>query len=79
MHIDGFVIIPPLNPWDEKNRDVIIPAMSYNTFALTATEAWARHAQVQPREDDFSRRVQAWHDHGYRLKEATLTIKGVEW
>jgi hypothetical protein len=74
MHIDGFVIVPPLNPWDKNNKD-IVPHMSYDTFGLTATEAWARHAQAQPSEDDFSRRVQAWHDKGYRLREATLTIK----
>jgi len=75
MHIDGFVVVPPLSTWDEKDRETIIPRMSYKTFALTATEAWARHAQVQPREDDFSRRVQAWHDNGYRLRNATLIIK----
>ena len=75
MHIDGFVVVPPLSTWDEKDRETIIPRMSYKTFALTATEAWARHAQIQPREDDFSSKVQAWHDHGYRLRNATLIIK----
>jgi hypothetical protein len=75
MHIDGFVIVPPLNTWDEKDRETIIPRMSYKTFALTATEAWARHTQIQPSDDDFSKIVQTWHDHGYRLREATMLIK----
>jgi len=75
MHIDGFVIIPPVNPWDEKNRESIIPINSYNSFSLTPTEAWARHAQIQPSDDDFSRKVQAWHDRGYRIRDATLLIK----
>ena len=75
VNIDGFVIVPPLNPWDEKDRDNIIPRMSYNTFSLTATEAWARHVQCQPSDTDFSWKVQRWHDKGYRLRDATLTIK----
>ena len=75
MNIDGFVIVPPLNPWDEKDRDNIIPRMSYKTFDLTATIAWSKHIQCQPSDNDFSRKVQSWHDNGYRLREATLTIK----
>lgn len=75
VNIDGFVIVPPLNPWDEKYRDIIIPRMSYHTFDLTATLAWAKHIQCQPSVSDFSWKVQKWHDLGYRLRDATLTVK----
>jgi len=75
VNIDGFVIVPPLNPWVEKDRDSIIPRMSYHTFDLTATLAWAKHIQCQPSEIDFSWKVQKWHDLGYRLRDATLTVK----
>lgn len=74
MKLDGFVIVPPLSPWDEKHEDEIIPDMSYHNFGKTATEAWLRHMQTK-NDLDFSRKVQYWHDRGYRLKRATLTIQ----
>jgi hypothetical protein len=47
---------------------------SYSTFGLTAYEAWVRYCGTQHDDKDISRKIQAWHDRGYRLREATLTI-----
>lgn len=76
MKIDGYVIVRPVNPWDEDKKDFIIPRMAYSTFGLTPTEAWARHIGSNHATDpDFSIKVQRWHDNGYRLKRATLEIQ----
>jgi len=72
--LDGYVIVPPLNSWDEKQADKIIPEMSYNTFSTQASNAWALRCGILTTHEDFSKRVQAWHDRGYRLKRAKLTI-----
>jgi len=71
--IKGFVIVPPLNAWDDKDK--VIPSMSYRTFGLTAPEAWSKHTHRMIDDYEFSIHVQRWHDRGYRVKEATLTIE----
>ena len=72
--LDGYVIVPPLSPWDEKNAQFIIPEMSYGSLGKTATEAWMKHCNVSVEDINFSTKVQKWHDRGYRLKKAKLTI-----
>ncbi len=74
MKLEGYVIVMPLSPWDEKNKDKIIPHMSYSTFALTPAQAWAIQTQRSIRDIDFSIMVQRYHDKGYRVKKATLEI-----
>ena len=71
--LDGFVIVPPTNQWDD--RGLVVPEMSYSSFAKTATEAWCRHIRTHLHDPDWSKKVQHWHDRGYRLKNATLTIE----
>ena len=73
--VDGFVIVPPLSPWDEKHRDEIWSYFPPSTFGRTEAEAWRRHANF-PHGDagEFSRRVQHWHDNGYRVKRARMEI-----
>lgn len=68
--MEGYVIIPPVNPWDKKN--IVIPEMSYRTFGRTPTEAWLRHMGTTEWD---GLKVNRWIDAGYRLKDATLTIK----
>ena len=41
---------------------------------MTSYEAWLRHCRTTHDDKDISRKIQAWHDRGYRLREATLTI-----
>jgi len=72
--LDGYVIVPPLSKWEVQHADKIIPEMSYNTFDNTTAGAWEKHTNTFRNDHDFSKRVQAWHDRGYRLKKATLTI-----
>jgi hypothetical protein len=73
MNIEGFVIVPPLNTWDEPEK--VIAAMSYMTFGLSKTEAWIKLTGKTTDDPDFSIFVQRWHDKGYRLKEASMSIK----
>jgi hypothetical protein len=71
-YINGYVIKPPVSAaawWH----------MSYRTFGLTEYETWANHCHVHNSEmyynhPDISKEIQAWHDRGYRLREATPTI-----
>ena len=63
--IKGFVIVPPgENAWK----------LGYWTFAPTVGEAWYRKLGHEVADIERPRRIQAWHDKGYRLREATLTI-----
>ena len=64
MTIKGFVIqCPHTNGY-----------YAYQTFGITTYEAWVRHCHTDYADPDISRKIQAWHDRGYRLREATLTI-----
>lgn len=72
--LEGYVIIPPLSPWNKENVDKIITQMAHGTFGTTSALSWAKHTQVQPYSPEFSSRVQYWHDRGYRLKTAKLII-----
>jgi hypothetical protein len=72
--LEGYVIVPPVSSWDKTHEHKIIPEMSYSTFHVTAAGSWALHCQVSIIHLDFSEKVQAWHDRGYRLKKAKLTI-----
>lgn len=47
---------------------------AHHTFGVTAYEAWIRHCRSTHDDKDISRKIQMWHDQGYRLREATLTI-----
>ena len=63
--IKGFVIVPPGDAaWK----------LGYWTFAPTAGEAWFRKIGYEVHDFERPRMIQAWHDKGHRLREATLTI-----
>jgi hypothetical protein len=75
--LEGFAIVGPVSPWDAKHTDAIRLDNAKSTFGQTAGEAWSRQireygAGFDPLER--SRRIQHWHDRGYRLVKATLTI-----
>ena len=74
--VEGFVIVQPLSPWDEKHRDEIWSYLSPSTFGRTEAEAWRRHVQ-HPHGDagEFSQKVQHWHDRGYRVRRARMDIE----
>ena len=63
-HIKGYVIYCPHTEG----------YYAYGTFGLTAYEAWLRYCGTHHDDKDISRKIQAWHDKGYRVREATLTI-----
>lgn len=65
--IKGFVIVPPVD------RDPDCQS-GYWTFAPTAGEAWYRKLGHEVADIERPTRIQRWHDIGYRLREATLTI-----
>jgi len=68
--IDGYVIIPPVSPWDKK--EIVIPHMAYNSFSITAKHAWLKHMGTMEWD---ALKVNRWINAGYRLADATLTIK----
>lgn len=73
--VEGFVILQPLSPWEERNAVEIWGCLGPSTFGSTAGEAWAR---LFPRSgdqgEDAARRQRAM-DKGYRLARATMTIQ----
>lgn len=76
--MEGYAIVGPVRPWDEKHRDSIELFNAKSTFAVTAGEAWSRQIR-EPNEGypdplERSRRVQHWYNCGYRLVKARLTI-----
>ena len=78
--LEGWVIVPPLSAWDVKHKGEIWPHSSYGSFGKTSAEAWRRHIgrpdDPQLRETgEMSRRIQFWHDRGYRAKRSTLVIR----
>ena len=70
--ISGYVIIPPVNEWDDRTK--VVPSASYHTFGVTVSEAWSRHMGCDRSDPDWSIKVQRWHNNGYRLKDAEMTI-----
>ena len=77
IRIDGYVIVGPVSPWYEKDREKIIGDTAFQSFGKTPYEAWMRHlGGWRPEFDrgDMSRRVQFYFDRGYRLKKATMEI-----
>lgn len=78
VKIDGYVIVGPVSPWDEKYREQIIADTSFQSFGKSPHEAWMRHlGGWRPDFDkgDMSRCVQFYFDRGYRLKKATMEIE----
>ena len=74
MKIDGYVIVPPVNVWDDPVK--IIPAMAYNTFGTTPLDAWLKHlGDNRYNRNSTKQIIQRWFDIGYRLRQATLIIE----
>ncbi len=71
--LHGYAIVGPVSPWDKKHTDAIQLDNAKGTFAETAGEAWARQCRTNDKLEQ-SRRTQHWHDRGYRLVRASLTI-----
>jgi hypothetical protein len=72
--VNGFIIVPPMSPWDEENLDTIIGGVYASTFGSTPERAWRRWIGSHPRSE-MPTIVQRWHDKGYRVAEATLTVR----
>lgn len=66
--IKGYVIIPP------EDLACHTKTLCYWTFAPTKSEAWLRRIGHEVHANDIPYIRQLWHDKGYRLREATLTI-----
>ena len=75
MKIDGYVIAPPVSPWDDPAK--VIPYMSHSTFGITPLESWMKHIRHKDYDRDTTKPlIQRWFDRGYRLRKATLIIGG---
>lgn len=76
--VEGYVIVGPISPWDEKYREQIIGDTAFQSFGKTPYETWMRFlGGWKPDFDrgDMSRRVQFYFDRGYRLKKAKMEIE----
>lgn len=77
MAFQGYAIIPPISPWDEKHREEIQMDSARRTIGATPGEAWSIHCQRgvdRLDHQEFGQRVQHWHDRGYRLVRVSLSI-----
>lgn len=73
----GFAIIPPVSPWDEKHKEAIQMDNARRTIGATEAEAWAIHCRFGLDSvplSEQSRRIQHWHDRGYRVAPVRIEI-----
>jgi hypothetical protein len=73
----GFAVVPPVSPWDEQHRGEIEVDLARRTIGATAAEAWRAHCRMAGETFDpleFSRRVQFWHDRGYRVRKIRFEV-----
>ena len=78
IRVEGYVIVGPVSPWYEKDREKIIGDTAFQSFGKTPYETWTRHLGGWREgfdRGDMSRRVQFYFDRGYRLKKATMEIE----
>lgn len=76
MH--GYAIVPPISPWDEPHRNAIELDVAKRTVGHTPAEAWRLHCRAGLDGLDageLSRRIQFWHDRGYRVVPIKLSIE----
>lgn len=74
---EGYAIVPPISPWDEPHRAEIEIDHARRTIGKTPGEAWSIHClrgvdNIDAHE--MSRRVQHWHDRGYRLRRVRVEL-----
>lgn len=74
LTIDGFVILPPLSPWDKHKGDLIYRNQAPGTFGETPEAAWRRFIGAKTPLLDVSVKIQRFHDRGWRLSPARFTI-----
>ncbi len=74
LTIDGFVILPPLAPWDKRKGDLIYRDQAPGTFGETPEAAWRRFIGHKGNLLDVPTKVQRFHDRGWRLNRARITI-----
>ena len=72
MKMDGYVVVPTVNQWN--NKEAVWLGMGYSSFGKTPIEAWSNFTGYTYDDPDRSIKIQRWHDRGYRLKKATLEI-----
>jgi len=73
----GYAIVCPVSPWDEKHTAEIQLDHAKRTIGYTAGEAWSIHCRRGLDSIDageLSRRIQHWHDRGYRVVRVALEI-----
>ncbi|MRN43425.1 MULTISPECIES: hypothetical protein [unclassified Brucella] len=74
LTIDGFVILPPLDPWDRQNSDIIYRNQAPGTFGETPEAAWRRFIGARTPLLDVAMKIQRFQDRGWRLCPARFTI-----
>ena len=75
IEIHGFVIVPPINKWDELYKDKIWIDSSSHTFGKTEVQAWRRFiGPIEYGSISFEDRIYHWFSRGYKLKKAKLEI-----
>jgi len=73
---EGYAIVPPISPWYEPHRAQIEVDNAHRTIGRTPGEAWRRHCRMDTLDTgELSRRIQHWHDRGYRVRRITLEVK----
>ena len=69
-----YYIKSPISYWDKKHTDAIWLDCAKSTISETGALAWSKQARVGLKDEDYSRRVQYWHDRGYRLGTCKLVL-----
>jgi hypothetical protein len=73
MKIKGYVMCQPINTWGDETKPEWLPK-TY-TFSSTPLECWIRWINIPYGDGEWDRKIQAWIDRGYCIKNAEMEIK----
>jgi len=77
---EGYAIVPPISPWDEKHREEIEMDTAIRTIEYNPGAAWRIHCERGKgtlEHGELSSRIQHWYDRGYRLRK--VRVEFVDW
>ena len=73
-NFSGYVVLPPLNPWEQEYKGLIYREIVMNSFAPSPERSWRRLIGYEVPREEVSIRTQRLHDRGYRIAKVNVEI-----
>ena len=71
----GYIILPPLNPWEEKDKALIYRDMAMGTFARSPELSWRKFIGYDVEQKEVAIKIQRYHDKGYRITKVSVEVE----